>query len=230
MLRAPLPDQLLRLTTHPPLPQPKRRFMSGLKQSMLRKSVLTNIECAQETGYKGCPGYDVALGEIKAGRKKSHWIWWVWPSLDSVRTTSRPEFGLPDFETACLYHDERKLVDRLTEITAAAVDHLESGATQKELFGSITDAQKFHETITLFGYVAAIKKDFTLGTAMLNACDSLSISNHDNEEWMHKKTCEALAKDPTVLKFADDKVRFALENGMLDVLVGDLLTSNVPNE
>jgi uncharacterized protein (DUF1810 family) len=72
-------------------------------------------------------GYKTALREINTGRKTSHWIWYVWPVLHGVRTTSKPQFELPSIECACAWLRHATLGPRLVEITSAAVSHLEAG-------------------------------------------------------------------------------------------------------
>eukprot|EP00039_Didymoeca_costata_P024939 m.11914 g.11914 ORF g.11914 m.11914 type:complete len:75 (+) comp4554_c0_seq1:362-586(+) len=50
--------------------------------------VLALIRKAQDGQLRDVP-YKDALAEIKMGHKKSHWIWYVWPALGTVRSTSR---------------------------------------------------------------------------------------------------------------------------------------------
>jgi uncharacterized protein (DUF1810 family) len=99
-------------------------------------------------------GYKTALREINTGRKTSHWIWYVWPVLHGVRTTSKPQFELPSIECACAWLRHATLGPRLVEITSAAVSHLEAGVPPKQLFGSAVDAFKFHNCVTLFQVAA----------------------------------------------------------------------------
>ena len=48
------------------------------------------------------PPFSTALQEIEAGAKRSHWIWYVWPSLRPVRPEVRlPQFLLPDITSGC---------------------------------------------------------------------------------------------------------------------------------
>ena len=100
-------------------------------------------------------GFATALREIKAGRKQSHWIWYVWPVLKGVRpNTSRPEFDVPNLEYAQAWLSHPTLGPRLQEITSAAVTHLEAGAKPERLFGSSIDVFKFHNCLTLFRVAA----------------------------------------------------------------------------
>jgi uncharacterized protein (DUF1810 family) len=105
---------------------------------------------------KAGPSYAQALREIRAGRKSSHWIWYVWPTLRALRpTTSRPAYLLPDLDAVRAWMCHTKLQPRLLTITEAAIGHLEAGKQPRVLFGSATDADKFHEAMTLYAAVAA---------------------------------------------------------------------------
>mmetsp|Transcript_64539 Transcript_64539/g.134596 ORF Transcript_64539/g.134596 Transcript_64539/m.134596 type:complete len:481 (-) Transcript_64539:396-1838(-) len=113
------------------------------------KSVLAAIVAAQDGGAG--PSFRQALKEIRAGRKTSHWIWWVWPTLGVLRPkTSRPSYLLPDFRAACGLLEHPTLAARLCTITSAAAEHLNAGRTPRVLFGSKTDVEKFEESVTLF--------------------------------------------------------------------------------
>ena len=112
---------------------------------------------AQDTGGTGgmFASYKAALNEITAGRKSSHWIWYVWPAHDAVRPkSSQRQFHLPHASAALDWLRHPVLGPRFLEITTAAVGHLERGVQPKVLFGSQTDVEKFHECTTLFAIVA----------------------------------------------------------------------------
>lgn len=96
--------------------------------------------------------------EIEGGSKRSHWIWYVWPTLKGVRSTMRPELELLSLDQACAYLQDAVLCGRLVEITAAASSKLRGGLAAATLFGPqhAYDAPKFHEACTLF-LVAAEK-------------------------------------------------------------------------
>ena len=113
-------------------------------------SVLAAIREAQKTDYQR------ALREIRGGRKSTHWIWYVWPTLATIRPrTSRPMYLLPGIAGAEALLLDAMLRQRLVEITTVAVQHLESGTAAHALFGSRTDAVKFVECCTVFAVVSA---------------------------------------------------------------------------
>ena len=70
-------------------------------------------------------------------------------------TTSRPQFLLPDLGTVREYIAHPVLRARLLEITGAACTQLEAGVPALTLMGSAVDEEKFRESTTLFGLVAA---------------------------------------------------------------------------
>ena len=47
-----------------------------------------------------CPTFEQALHEIKEGRKTSHWMWYIWPSLAGVRTTKFPDLMIPNLQVS----------------------------------------------------------------------------------------------------------------------------------
>ena len=64
--------------------------------------------------------YDLALSEIKAGRKRSHWIWYIFPQLKGLGMSSLAEYyGLQDLDEAKAYLADPVLRERLIEISGA---------------------------------------------------------------------------------------------------------------
>merc|ERR1712100_200290 len=77
----------------------------------LATRVLRRIEEAQDKGIfapgarknRVNPPFEIACEEVRRGCKKTHLIWYVWPSWSAVRSTSKPDLLLPNFNAACLY-------------------------------------------------------------------------------------------------------------------------------
>ena len=94
------------------------------------------------------PAYDRALEELRAGRKRTHWIWYVFPQvagLGSSETAQR--FAIHSLEEAGAYLGHPVLGPRLHEAVAAA---MASGERDPHaLFGSPDDL-KFRSCLTLF--------------------------------------------------------------------------------
>lgn len=96
--------------------------------------------------------YDIALSEIRAGRKASHWMWYIFPQLKGLGRSSTSEYyGLSGIEEARAYLSEPILKSRLIEITDAVLAHKDKSA--EEIFGGI-DAKKLRSCMTLFSIAA----------------------------------------------------------------------------
>jgi uncharacterized protein (DUF1810 family) len=96
-------------------------------------------------------GFTTALTEMQAGRKTSHWIWYIFPQLVGLGRSSTAKFyGLRDGDEALAYLHDSVLGPRLAEITHAVADELARGAQLNELMGGTTDAQKIVSSLTLF--------------------------------------------------------------------------------
>merc|ERR1719316_2059915 len=85
----------------------------------VKTRVLDAIEAAQ-CGEARLPTHEQALSELRGGRKRSHWIWYVFPTLQGVRETSKPELILPNFDAARMYLDRPTLASNLRDATRIA--------------------------------------------------------------------------------------------------------------
>ena len=96
--------------------------------------------------------YDHALAELHAGRKRSHWMWFVFPQLAGLgfSVTTRA-FAIADLAQAQAYLDHEVLGPRLRECCRALLA-LE-GRSAEQVFGVI-DAVKLRSSMTLFGRAA----------------------------------------------------------------------------
>lgn len=64
--------------------------------------------------------YDLALQEIRGGRKRSHWIWYIFPQLKDLGYSSTAKYyGIRDLDEAKAYLNEPTLRARLLEISKA---------------------------------------------------------------------------------------------------------------
>ena len=96
-------------------------------------------------------GYDTALAEIRAGRKTSHWIWYIFPQLAGLgRSSTARAYAIRDLAEACEYLRDPLLRARYEEITAAVSDQLARGRALEDLLGGRTDALKLVSSLTLF--------------------------------------------------------------------------------
>jgi uncharacterized protein (DUF1810 family) len=102
-------------------------------------------------------GFAEALHELTAGRKSSHWIWYVFPQLAGLgRSSTAVHYGLAGTEEAAAYLRDRVLGERLIEAAAVVRGHLARPTPMRleELMGSRIDALKLVSCMTLFGHVA----------------------------------------------------------------------------
>ncbi len=96
--------------------------------------------------------YAQALAEIKAGRKQSHWIWYILPQLRELgRSPMAQEYGITDSSEAAAYLAHPVLGPRLVACVHAILGHADRTAV--EILGEV-DAMKFRSCLTLFHAVA----------------------------------------------------------------------------
>jgi uncharacterized protein (DUF1810 family) len=96
-------------------------------------------------------GYSTALAEMLAGRKSSHWIWYIFPQIDGLgRSSTARQFALRDLDEACDYLRDPILARHYEEIANAVAGHLARGAPVEELMGGATDSYKLVSSVTLF--------------------------------------------------------------------------------
>ncbi|MFC3695702.1 DUF1810 domain-containing protein [Chenggangzhangella methanolivorans] len=92
--------------------------------------------------------FDQALRELQAGRKTSHWMWFVFPQLRGLGISSTAQFyGLSSLDEARAYLAHPILGDRLRECVDAVLGL--NGRTVHEIFGA-PDDMKFCSSMTLF--------------------------------------------------------------------------------
>jgi uncharacterized protein (DUF1810 family) len=104
------------------------------------------------------PIYARALTELKAGRKQSHWMWFVFPQIAGLgHSPMAQHYAIQNLPEARAYLVHPLLGARLRECTQAvmAVD----GKTAHEIFGAPDDL-KFHSSMTLFAQAAPDEKLF----------------------------------------------------------------------
>ncbi|WP_165226972.1 DUF1810 domain-containing protein [Aquisphaera insulae] len=96
--------------------------------------------------------YDQALAEIRAGRKRSHWMWYVFPQLEGLGFSSMSRrYAITSLDEARAYLAHPVLGPRLVEIGEAALGVADRSA--REIFGS-PDDMKLRSCATLFAAVA----------------------------------------------------------------------------
>lgn len=95
--------------------------------------------------------YAQALAEIKNGRKRSHWMWYIFPQIQGLgfSSTSR-HYAIRDLAEATAYLQHPVLGKRLAEISSALLGLASRDASR--VFGSPDDL-KLKSSMTLFAAV-----------------------------------------------------------------------------
>ena len=92
--------------------------------------------------------YAQALSEIQAGRKESHWIWYIFPQLVGLGHSHQAVYyGIRGVDEAQAYLEHPVLGPRLIEMTRALLDH--KNLAIEQMLGSI-DAMKCRSCMELF--------------------------------------------------------------------------------
>ena len=101
--------------------------------------------------------YQVALKEIREGQKRSHWMWYIFPQLRGLGTSSMAHtYGISGLDEAKAYLEHSWLSGRLYELCVSLLQHKDKSAY--EIFGDI-DEMKLKSSMTLF---ALTSEDYTI--------------------------------------------------------------------
>ena len=96
--------------------------------------------------------YEQALSEIRSGRKRSHWMWYIFPQIDGLAfSATSKRYAIKGVEEAKAYLEHPVLGPRLLACAEAAL-HVE-GRSANEVFGSPDDL-KLRSSATLFAAVS----------------------------------------------------------------------------
>ena len=107
--------------------------------------------------------FDTAIEELKGGRKRSHWMWFVFPQLRGLgRSPTATFYGIASFDEARAYLGHALLGPRLRLATDTALRI--AGQSLSAIFGS-PDDMKFHSSMTLFHLAAPEEALFTTALA-----------------------------------------------------------------
>ena len=96
--------------------------------------------------------YQHALAELREGRKRSHWMWFIFPQMRGLGLSDEATFyGIASLDEAKTYLAHPKLGRRLDEVTREVLQI--RGRTPRQIFGSPDDL-KFRSSMTLFATAA----------------------------------------------------------------------------
>ena len=92
--------------------------------------------------------FEAAVEELRAGRKRTHWMWFVFPQMKGLgRSPTALRFGISALDEAKAYIQHPVLGPRLEAGTSAVL--ASPAASLNALFGS-PDDMKFCSSMTLF--------------------------------------------------------------------------------
>jgi uncharacterized protein (DUF1810 family) len=101
--------------------------------------------------------YAAVTAELSAGRKESHWMWYVFPQLRGLGSSPRSvRYGLAGLAEAQAYLADAVLGPRLRECTALVLGHSELSA--HAIFDTPDDL-KFRSSMTLFAEAAGTPEE-----------------------------------------------------------------------
>jgi uncharacterized protein (DUF1810 family) len=102
--------------------------------------------------------YDAVIDELRGGRKRSHWMWFVFPQLRGLgRSPTALHYGIASLDEARAYLAHEVLGPRLRECArlVAAID----GRSVEDIFG-FPDDLKVRSSMTLFARATDDNADF----------------------------------------------------------------------
>ena len=96
------------------------------------------------------PVYEQVRAELRAGRKRSHWMWFVFPQIEGLgRSDTARRYAISSRAEAEAYLEHPVLGPRLRECTRLV--NLVEGSSAEDIFG-YTDSRKFRSSMTLFAH------------------------------------------------------------------------------
>ena len=102
-----------------------------------------------EKAHEFC--YEIALSEVKQGRKESHWMWYIFPQVFGLGTSQRAvDFAMNSLQEARAFLAHEMLGNHLRKICEALLKL--QGADAVQVYGRM-DAMKLHSSMTLFDAV-----------------------------------------------------------------------------
>ena len=102
--------------------------------------------------------YDDAVDELRAGRKRSHWMWFVFPQIAGLGLSSMSQrYAIGSLDEARAYLQHPVLGPRLLECADALLADTEH--TAEAILGSI-DAIKLRSSMTLFAHADPVENRF----------------------------------------------------------------------
>ena len=118
--------------------------------------------------------YEQTLEEVRAGKKQTHWMWFIFPQIQGIGTSETSAYyAIGSIDEARSYLNHQLLGRRLKEITSVINEASSSADT---IFGSV-DAAKFLSSMTLFYRIDPEQTVFRIAIQKFfdGACDERTI-------------------------------------------------------
>jgi uncharacterized protein (DUF1810 family) len=104
------------------------------------------------------PVYDRVRGELKSGRKQTHWMWFIFPQIAGLGHSAMAQrYAISSLREAQAYLDHAILGPRLRECTRLLTGV--EGRSAREILGP-PDDMKFRSCLTLFAHAAPDEQIF----------------------------------------------------------------------
>ena len=104
--------------------------------------------------------YESALSELRLKKKRSHWMWYIFPQVEGLgHSSTSKRYSIKSLEEAKRYMSHPVIGARLIECTVVVLNIEECSA--KEVFG-LPDNMKLKSSMTLFEYISEAGSVFTL--------------------------------------------------------------------
>ena len=120
--------------------------------------------------------FEIALSELAAGRKKTHWIWYVFPQLEGLGHSDNSKFyGIKGHDEARAYLDNAELFKNLDLALSAVYEQvIVSNVDVKDLMGSEIDRMKLFSSLELFSLMATEVDSFKYANFIFKANNILA--------------------------------------------------------
>jgi len=128
--------------------------------------------------------YEIALSEIKSGKKQSHWMWFVFPQMRGLGESQMSYYyGIESIDEAKAYLEHNILGTRLIEISGELLNLNTNDPVA--IFGSI-DAMKLRSSMTLFSFVEGapsvfkqVLEKFFAGKVCMKTVELINLQKHN---------------------------------------------------
>ena len=105
------------------------------------------------------PTYATALAELRRGRKETHWMWFIFPQVDGLgSSTIARKYAIKSLDEARAYLGHSALGPRLLECCRAILSV--QGKSASEIMG-FPDDLKLRSSMTLFSLAAGPQEEFS---------------------------------------------------------------------